>query len=145
MKDTTLLLLILFLCSCSKKDIKQEEPSQNSITDTTSISGVLLELENNKGISKLIVKSDKYKVIGALKTTAPSHFLKRNNKILSFSYPEIKVDHTIIVQGRFGIQGILFKQDSIIITDYKTVDSKYNIQEGADEKVYWEFAHQNKK
>jgi len=46
-------------------------------------------------------------------------------KVLSFSYPDIGVDHTIIIQGKNGVQGILFKKDSIIYEDFFPTMSSY--------------------
>ena len=137
-------ILSIFMISCSKenKNISSEQiKKQKTITDTATVSGTLLELTDSIGKGDLKINSDKYKISGKIKITSPCYFLRRNGKVLSFSYPDVRVDHTIIVQGRNGVQGILFKKDSIIYEDFFPTMSSYNIQEGADEIVYQDFAH----
>jgi hypothetical protein len=142
-------LIICFSCSQNKNrpepaDISEKE-IKNSITDTAFINGALIELVDNNGKSSIRVNSKIHFLSGNIKAIAPCRFLRRDGKVLSFSYPDIGVDHTIIVQGRGGIQGILFKKDSIICGDYITSSSPYNIEEGADEILYFDFAHRTYK
>lgn len=143
------LFIICFSCLKNKNrpesDNISEKEIKNSITDTAVINGALIELVNNNGKSSIRVNSKKYFLSGNIKAIAPCRFLRRDGKVLSFSYPDIGVDHTIIVQGRGGIQGILFKKDSIICGDYITSSSPYNIEEGADEILYFDFAHRTYK
>lgn len=137
-------ILSIFMISCSKenKNISSEQiKKQKIITDTVIVSGTLLELTDSIGKGELKINSNKYKISGKIKITSPCYFLRRDGKVLSFSYPDIGVDHTIIIQGKNGVQGILFKKDSIIYEDFFPTMSSYNIQEGADEIVYQDFAH----
>lgn len=143
------IIIICFSCSQNKNrpetaDISEKE-IKNSITDTAVINGVLIELLDNNGKSSIRVNSKKHFLSGNIKAIAPCQFLRRDGRVLSFSYPDIGVDHTIIVQGRGGIQGILFKKDSIICGEYITSSSPYNIEEGADEILYFDFAHRSYK
>ncbi len=144
-----LCFLICFSCSQNKNKPEHtpisEKEIKNNITDTVAINGALIELIDNKGKSSIRVNSKKHFLIGNIKAISPCRFLRRDGKVLSFSYPDIGVDHTIIVQGRGGIQGILFKKDSIICGDYITSSSPYNIEEGADEILYFDFAHRTYK
>lgn len=147
-----LIYLCFFICfSCSQNKNKpehtpiSEKEIKNNITDTAAINGALIELIENKGKSSIRVNSKKHFLIGNIKAISPCRFLRRDGKVLSFSYPDIGVDHTIIVQGRGGIQGILFKKDSIICGEYITYSSPYNIEEGADEILYFDFAHRTYK
>ena len=137
--------IICFSCSQNKNRAESadifEKKIKNIITDTTVINGALIELLDNNGKSSIRVNSKKYFLKGNIKAIAPCRFLRRDGRVLSFSYPDIGVDHTIIVQGRGGIQGILFKKDSIICGEYITSSSSYNIEEGADEILYFDFAH----
>ncbi len=130
-------------CSKEKKktSVVQQLKDQKNITDTATIHGVLLELTDSIGKGDLKISANKYKVSGKIKIISPCYFLRRDGKVLSFSYPDINVDHTIIIQGKDGVQGILFKKDSIIYEDFFPIVSPYNIQEGADEIVYQDFAH----
>lgn len=137
-------ILSIFMIGCSKenKNISSEQTKkQKIITDTAIVSGTLLELTDSIGKGDLKIKSNKYKISGKIKITSPCYFLRRDGKVLSFSYPDVKIDHTILIQGRNGVQGILFKKDSIIYEDFFPTMSSYNIQEGADEIVYQDFAH----
>jgi len=137
-------ILSFFILSCAKERIKTSSiqvKNQKKITDTAVIKEVLLELTDSTGKGELKINSNKYKISGKIKITSPCYFLRRDGKVLSFSYPDIGVDHTIIIQGRNGVQGILFKKDSIIYEDFFPTMSSYNIQEGADEIVYQDFAH----
>jgi len=137
---------LLFSLSCSKdKKVSDISKKQIIVTDTALVNGVLLELIDDNGKSLLKVNSKKYHLSGNMIAKPPCHFLRRNGKVLSFSYPDIQIEQTIIVQGRGGIQGILFKKDSLIYEDYLTTSSPYNIKEGADEVVYWDFAHRTHK
>lgn len=145
MKPVIYIFIFIFICSCVKTSRNESVSISNDriITDTTFVNNTLLELVNKNGKTELLINSKKYKKVGQLKISTPAYFLKRNNKVLSFSYPDVNVDYTIIIQGNHGIQGILFKGDSIIIGKYYTLSSLYNVQQGADEKVYWDFAHDN--
>lgn len=136
--------IICFSCSKNKNRPEHnisEEEIKNKITDTVLIDGDIIELLDNNSKSSIRASSKKYLFSGNIKAIAPCRFLRRNGKVLSFSYPDIGVDHIIIVQGRGGIQGILFKKDSIICGDYITSYSPYNIEEGADEILYFDLAH----
>ncbi|PQA93237.1 hypothetical protein B0A69_13930 [Chryseobacterium shigense] len=132
---------LLISCSKEKKNTVSARPVQNTTTDTATVAGVLLELVDHDGKGQLKIHSDQYKTSGTIKIGPPCYFLRRDGKILSFSYPDVKVDHTIILQGKNGVQGILFKKDSIIYEDYFPTSTPYNIKEGADEIVYQDFAH----
>lgn len=137
----------LIFLSCSKeakiKEVKgyQTEVKQSVVTDTTSINGVLFELIDNKGKTELKIHSDKYKISGDIKFNAPCYFLRSGGKVLSFSYPNIGVENTIIIQGHSGLHGLLIKKDSIIYEDYLTTINTYDLNIGPDEKVYYGFAH----
>ncbi|MCW3160079.1 hypothetical protein [Chryseobacterium oryctis] len=141
-KNVYILILSFFILSCSKekKGITIQN-NESAITDTTLVNGVLLELSDSTGIGKLRIHSDEYKISGKIKIKPPCYFLKRDGKVLSFSYPEINVNETVIIQGKDGVQGIVFKKDSIIYEDYFPITSPYNVKEGADEIVYQDFAH----
>ncbi|WP_419870784.1 hypothetical protein [Chryseobacterium sp. CT-SW4] len=142
-KNISIFILSLFIISCSqeKKKVSTEFKSQKNITDKAIVGGILLELTDSIGKGTLNIKSDQYKISGKIKIESPCYFLRRNGKVLSFSYPDVNVDHTIIIQGRNGVQGILFKKDSIIYEDFFPTKTPYSIQEGADEIVYQDFAH----
>lgn len=151
---TTINTIKLFLfssvvfVSCSKISKEKEKLSsevKSIVTDTTTVNGVVLELIDNNGKGELKVNSDKYKISGDIKVNAPCYFLRNNNKILSYSYPDIGVVNTIIIQGRSGLQGIIFKKDSIIYEDYLPTIYSYDVKTGADEIVYWDFAHRTHK
>ena len=118
-----------------------EKKKKNIITDTTVINGALIELLDNNGKSSIRVNSKKYFLKGNIKAIAPCRFLRRDGRVLSFSYPDIGVDlgGSGIIKKK--IQGILFKKDSIICGEYITSSSSYNIEEGADEILYFDFAH----
>jgi hypothetical protein len=147
----TYLCIFIICLSCSQNKNRPESAGiskkeiKNSVTDTTVINGSLIQLLDNNGKSSIRVNSKNYFLSGNIKAIAPCRFLRRDGKVLSFSYPDIGVDHTIIIQGRGGIQGILFKKDSIICGEYITSSSTYNIQEGADEILYFDFAHRTYK
>ena len=109
----------MICCSKEEKNISSEQTKkQKIITDTATVSGTLLELTDSIGKGDLKINSDKYKISGKIKIASPCYFLRRDGKVLSFSYPDVKVDHTIIVQGRNGVQGIFFKKDSVIYEDF---------------------------
>ena len=145
MKIIIHIFVIICILSCAKTNEKKniERVNPSITTDTAFINGTLLELVDKNGKAELLVHSTKYKKVGSLKTSTSSLFLKRNNKVLSYSYADVGVDYTIIIQGKTGIQGVLFKKDSIIMGRYYTLSSLYNTLEGADEKLYWDFAHSN--
>ncbi|MGH1520744.1 hypothetical protein [Chryseobacterium sp. JK1] len=148
--------------SCSKN--KKSEKSKIVITDTAAIDNVLLELVNNDGKGELRIKNNsKYKISGKIRVAAPCYFYRWDgNKIGDFKYSDINVDHTIVIVGNiinddekkyydsYGInkiwgnkaQGIIFKNDSIILTNrimFGHPVSTNNI--GLDEKNFWDFAH----
>ncbi|WP_027378196.1 hypothetical protein [Chryseobacterium daeguense] len=140
--------VVLVSCSkVSKENRKQSHTvkSKFTVTDTTTVNGVVLELIDNNGKGELKVNSHKYKISGDIKVNAPCYFLKNNNKILSYSYPDIGVDNTILIQGKSGLQGIIFKKDSIIYEDYLSTIHSYDVKIGADEIVYYGFAHRTHK
>ncbi|WP_250254384.1 hypothetical protein [Chryseobacterium sp. Marseille-Q3244] len=131
----------IFLFKGVKKKSLTKSDSRIILTDTTLVNNILLELADSVDVGVLKIYSDQYKVSGKIKIKPPCYFLKRDGKVLSFSYPDIAVDKTIIMQGKNGVQGILFKKDSIIYEDYFPKNSPYNIKEGADEIVYQDFAY----
>lgn len=137
--------------SCSKKkDVPKysnssEKTNESIVTDTTVINGTLIELIDKNGKTEINTNSKKYFLSGKIIANAPSKFIRSHGKVLSFTYPKINVDKTIIIQGKGGIQGIIFKKDSIICVEYITTSSPYNITEGADEILYWDFAHRTYK
>ncbi|WP_347217582.1 hypothetical protein [Chryseobacterium sp.] len=158
MKNIILILtLSFFLFSCKKNKENNDLPDTKNhiakVTDTTLINGVLLELMENNGKAELRVNSKTYTLSGNIKVNPPCYFLRNGNKKSeSFSYPDIKVDHTLIILGNIekqdsdkicgkGLQGIIFKNDSIIITS-KTLQHSFACADtGTDEKNFWGFAH----
>ncbi|WP_347219863.1 hypothetical protein [Chryseobacterium sp.] len=139
------MIIYILALACSKESKKisstKSDENKNTITDTALVNNILLKLIDSADAGVLRIYSDQYKISGKIKIKPPCYFLKREGKILSFSYPDIGVDETIIMQGNNGVQGIIFKKDSIIYEDYFPTTSPYNIKEGADEIVYQDFAH----
>ncbi len=144
-KYKVILVLSVLLVSCSKESKEKKSEIKPVITDTTSVNGIVLELIDNKGKGELKINSEKYKTSGNIKVGPPCYFLKHNGRILSYSYPDIGIDHTLLVQGRSGIQGVLFKKDSIIYNDYLPTMNSYDVKVGADEIMYYDFAHRRHK
>lgn len=168
MKNTCLVLIIsLISFSCKKNQEKvytQPITKKNAVivTDTAIIDGVLLELTNDNGKAELSINSKKYKLSGNIKIKPPCYFLRRDkNKVENFSYPDVGVKHTLIILGNMatqderkifgaensnticgtGMQGILFKKDSIIITNKTLTHSFVCADTGTDEKDFNGFAH----
>lgn len=154
------LILSLLPFSCKKNQEKGSSQPVNEkstviVTDTANIGGVLLELINDNGKAKLNINSKEYKLSGDIKIKPPCYFLRRNkNKIESFSYPDVGVKHTLVILGNMatqndrktfgvensnniygtGMQGILFKKDSIIITNKTLTHSFVCSDIGTDER-----------
>lgn len=144
---------VFFLQSC-KKNEKENSTEDHKIvkTDTANINGAFLELINNNGIGELKITSDKYKFSGKIKIKPPCYFLRNNGKVTSYPYPKFNIEKAIVIVGGTKkdslnqvsgteIQGLLFKKDSIIITDGTLKNySPINKDIGIDEKDYWGFA-----
>lgn len=156
MKNILLVVSILFLvlsCKKDKENLRQPVTKNNAaiVTDTTLINGVLLELIDNNGKAELKINS-KISGSGNIKISPPCYFLRwEGNKVENFPYPDAGVDHTLVILGDIdkrsgricgkGLQGLLFKKDSIIITPRTLTHSLTCADSGADEKIFWGFAH----
>lgn len=150
--------------SCVKKTKQHINSKQDflQVTDTAKINGVLLELIDNNGQAELKINSNKYKVSGIIKISPPFYFLRNSTKrVQDFTYKDVGVDHTLIIMGelatpqereKFGetdrnrlcgrhMQGILLKEDSVIITNNVLKNSFVCADTGTDEKDFWGFAH----
>lgn len=155
------LLLVLFIACQNDTNKKNTRKEVIKITDTYSVDGVDFELLQNGDKAEIKIISKDRVVTGKLKISPPCYFLKRLGNVQSFSYPDIQVEHTLIVLGdtvgmdrkrHFGvvednkicgvaIQGILIKKDSVIITE-RVLDGGFACEDsGRDEKDYWDFAH----
>lgn len=158
MKNTLLILtLSLLILSCKKNQKKSDVPDTKAqtakVTDTTFINGTLLELMENNGKAELRIHSKTYKLSGNITVSPPCYFLRDGSKKSeSFSYPDVKVDRTLIILGNIekqdpnkicgkGLQGLLFRNDSIIITSKTLKHSFACADTGTDEKNFWGFAH----
>lgn len=152
MKTVIYISIIIFslqACKDNKRSLKTTD--KTVITDTARIDGVLLQLTDNNGVSKLKITPNTYKLSGNIKIKSPCYFLRHNGKVVSYVYPQFNIQKTIIILGNtkkdslnkiYGteIQGVLFKNDSI-----KTVGTLRNyspvyVETGVDEKDYWGFA-----
>ncbi|MGG5211043.1 hypothetical protein ACQWU4_19145 [Chryseobacterium sp. MIQD13] len=156
MKNILFVVSILFLvlsCKKDKENLSQSITENNAVivTDTTLIDGVLLELINNNGKAELRINS-KVSGSGNIKISPPCYFLRwTGNKVENFSYPDAGVDHTLVILGNIdkrpgricgkGLQGLLFKKGSIVITPKTLANSFTCADSGADEKIFWGFAH----
>ncbi|REC48541.1 hypothetical protein DRF67_06900 [Chryseobacterium pennipullorum] len=152
------LLLSLATLSCKNDDKKNHERITNStitkVTDTATINGILLELTDHNGQAGLRINSKEYRVSGSIKISPPCYFLRwEKNTIENFSYPDYGVDHALAILGNTTkqndqrtcgthLQGILFKKENIIITNTTLTQSFSCTDTGADEKVFWGFAHE---
>lgn len=147
LKHVVLFIPVFFIYSCKKnvenKVIVENKKTQNILTDTTYINGILLELINNNGEGELKVNSKNYKIEGKIVVGAPNTFLRYNKKVVSHKYPDVNIDDIILFKGKRGIQPIIFKKDSIIYTDhYITIE---DFEYAPDEIMYYQFAHQRNK
>ena len=159
-------LLVLSSCYQNKtNEIKKENKDfVSKVTDTYTVDGVYFELLQNDDKGEIKITSKDRVIKGNVKLSPPCYFLKWNAKVQSFSYPDVGVDHTLIIVGdtmgidrkrHFGfddnddfnricgeaIQGILIKKDSIIITDRVLDGGGRCVDPGTDEKDFWDFAH----
>lgn len=163
MRIICVFIISIFLLSCEKKNKIEIGGVKNrmTVTDSTIINGVKLKLIDSSGVGKLVTDSNNYKISGKIKIKAPCYFLRdSNNKVTSFSYPDIGVKHTLAIVGdilsneekshysSFGkdeiwglkVQGILFKND-ISLTDKIVFGGPFCVNIGMDEKDYWGLAH----
>lgn len=158
MKNILLIFILsFFILSCKKNQNKSDLPDTQAqiakVTDTTFVNGTLLELIENNGKAELRIHSKTYQLSGSIKVNPPCYFLRDGHKKSeSFSYPEVKVDRTLIILGNTevrddnkicgkSLQGLLFRNDSIIITS-KTLQHSFACADtGTDEKNFWGFAH----
>ncbi|MCS4302804.1 hypothetical protein [Chryseobacterium sp. BIGb0232] len=162
-----IITLSLISFSCKKNQEKEYTQSNTKkstiiVTDTTNIDGVLLELINDNGKAKLKINTKEYKLSGDIKINPPCYFLRwEKNKVENFSYPDVGVKHTLVILGNMatkddrktfgaensdnicgtGMQGILFKKDSIIVTNKILTHSFVCADIGTDEKDFSGFAH----
>jgi hypothetical protein len=165
MKTIYLLSICLILFSCTEnKKIKRETKVQSVVTDTTKVGNVLLELVDNNGVGELRINSNEYKLIGELRISPPCYFYRySDNQVTDFAYPRINVSHTLVIIGNIiteeekqyyeynddplalKAQGILFKNDSIILTNRIRFDRLISVKRGFDEKDFSDFAYRPNK
>ncbi|MBP2615072.1 hypothetical protein [Chryseobacterium jejuense] len=150
---TVIYISIIICCLQACKDNKRAPKATDKTvtTDTARINGVLLELIDNSGVSKLKITPDTYKFSGNIKIKSPCYFLRHNGKVVSYAYPQFNIQKIILILGNTKkdslnkisgteIQGILFKNDSIKIVGALKNYSPIDIETGVDEKDYWGFA-----
>ncbi|NAW49892.1 hypothetical protein GNY06_00245, partial [Elizabethkingia argentiflava] len=147
-----------------KENTTQKNKKILKVTDTFSVDGINFKLLQNGDQAELKTEAKDRVVKGNIKLSPPCYFLKLNGKVQSFAYPNVKVAHTLIVLGDTvgtdvkkyfgfdenddfsricgeGIQGILIKKDSVIVTE-RVLDGGFRcVDPGTDEKDYWDFAH----
>ena len=148
------------------KQLSSENRDQLKVTDTCMVNGVLFELLYNpaSGKAELRMSSEKVFRQGKIQVSPPCYFLRRNKELQMYSYPEINIGQTLIILGDtvgavekrhfgfnesdnfnricgMGIQGILIKKDSVVITNKVLTSSFRCADSGADEKDFWDFAH----
>ncbi|WP_419870144.1 hypothetical protein [Chryseobacterium sp. CT-SW4] len=157
--------LISFSCKKNHEKVYTQPVTEKStaiVTDTTHIDGIVLELINDNGKAELKINSEEYKLSGEIKIKPPCYFLRwEKNKVENFSYPDVGVKHTLVILGNMateedrktfgavesnnicgtGMQGILFKKDSIIVTNKTLTHSFVCADTGTDEKDFSGFAH----
>lgn len=162
-----IIYVLVFGCtilSCTKNEkINSTTINKVEVTDTAKLNNVLLELVNKDGTGELRIKDNhKYKISGKIKITPPCYFYRwEANKIGDFKYPDANVDNTLVIIGdiltedekksydSYGVneiwgnkaQGIILKNDSIIITNRVMFGHPISTDKGLDEKNFWDFAH----
>ena len=136
------------------------------ITDTCTVNGVFFELLQNPVSDKaeLRIASEKVARRGKINLSPPCYFLREDGNLQTYSYPEIGIERTLIILGDtvgaakkkyfgfddkddfsricgMGIQGILIKKDSVILTNKALTAGFRCVDPGTDEKDFWDFAH----
>jgi len=160
-------LLVTVSCQGDRsKSVKQHNADQLKVTDTCTVNGVFFELLENPVADKAELRMSSEKIVrqGKIQLSPPCYFLRRNKKLQMYSYPEVDVEKTLIILGDtvgaekkkyfgfgksddfsricgMGIQGILIKRDSVIITKKVLTAGFRCIDPGTDEKDFWDFAH----
>lgn len=149
-----LLFLTILLCLPSCKTEK------NIVTDSCQINGVNLELVQKGEETVLEIVSDQYVIEGNFSLESPCYFLRKNGVIQTFSYPDVNTENVIMVVGNLSsdkeknenginekeicgnkIQGVLIKENKIIIPQ-KTLSGNITCKDfGMDEKNFWDMAH----
>ena len=128
-------------------------------TDSCTIDGVQLKLIDQGGKSVLKINNKKKETVETLKIKPPCYFLRSEKEVQSYSYKEVNTKVIIITgaimdkrtQEYMGApahmvcgtkaQGILFRNDSIIVTDTLLHGGIICKDEGLDEKDFWTLAH----
>ncbi|MDH6254358.1 hypothetical protein M2347_004085 [Chryseobacterium sp. H1D6B] len=154
MKTLTYIIMIIFITQSCTENKSETQKLRNTrlVTDTITLDGTFLELINNNGKGELKTSSKKFKSLNTLKIKPPCYFLRYNGRLTKYKYPKFNITNTVIILGGtktdslnhiYGsqLQGVLFKNDSIIITEgiLKNYSSVYK-DIGVDEKDYWGFA-----
>ncbi|NAW50257.1 hypothetical protein GNY06_02260, partial [Elizabethkingia argentiflava] len=147
-----------------KENTTQENKKILKVTDTFSVDGINFKLLQNGDQAEIKIEAKDRIVKGNIKLSPPCYFLKRYGKVQSFAYPDVKVTHTLVVLGDTvgadtkkyfgfnenddfsricgeGIQGILIKKDSVIVTERVLEEIFTCADSGSDEKNFWDFAH----
>lgn len=150
MKNIIIILAVLFT-SCKNASIK---------TDAVSIGEYKFELiqKEKDAVLKTILKDKEVEL--KLKLKPPCYFLRVNGELQTFEYEDIGVENVAIIIGdiadkskknKYGVdsdeicgeklQGLVLKNNNIIITD-KTISGSLSCKDsGLDEKDFWDFAH----
>jgi hypothetical protein len=153
---TYLLFLLLFCFSCKNSSVKKDDVFLDSkkesfvIVDSCimddSISLYLCE-SNNKSLVKILQNNELY-LTEPLLLTAPCRFLREHNEIQSHSFNRINVNHVIFIAGDkklsaqkySAIQGIVFKKDSIVISQRK-IEIEIDDNQWIDGKFFLDAAY----
>lgn len=142
----------------------KENKAVLKVTDTYSVDGIKFQLLQYGDTAKINIESKGRIIQGELKLSPPCYFVKRWGEVQSFAYPDVGVEYTLIVLGDTvgidrkkyfgmneeadfsricgeGIQGVLIKKDSIIVSE-RVLDGGFTcLDSGRDEKDFWDFAH----
>ena len=107
----------------------------------------LYEVNNKSAI--MIRKNDEFYFADTLSLIPPYRFLRDSNKIQSHSYLHINVNHVIFVVGDkrlptakySAVQDIMFKKDSVIISQRKIMDIEIGDNQWIDGKNFLDVAY----
>lgn len=146
----TACLLVLLACSY--------EPS--AITDSCVVDGVSMVLLKSGNESILTIKKDGIETRRQLKIAPPCYFIRSDKRIQAFSYKEKKTK-VVMITGHLmedeekaylgasqemvcgqKAQGVLFRNDSVLLSKKVLTDGMFCKDYGLDEKDFWTLAHE---
>ncbi|WP_419870835.1 hypothetical protein [Chryseobacterium sp. CT-SW4] len=135
--------LVLFFCiySCTKNEVGlQQSGSQKGlakpvVTDTARINGYLFELIDNNGVAELKVSNDQIRIEGKIKMSAPCYFVRYENRLRNYEYPDIGIKAAVMILGDTlpsqnkppcgrTLQGISLREDDKVVLSSTTINAE---------------------